>query len=262
MEMGLKGRRKKAVLLASLSIALLGFLLWAFFFTSFSKPLLKPFVREKDQVLPEERKMREEIVLKKMEDPSLYHDWRTLAPEYPRPRRMEGLSAKDRLNAIKETPEFKEMDKEVKEYLRKKEDLFQVEVPVPSLKEAEDLIPTKDRGAEKVVERLLGAKEKGPGDKPLEENLLLGMKGPLASRKILERPPLPRVKVKTEAEIELTLWVLPDGTVDRAVPSVKGDAGLEQIAIQYLKQWRFAPLSKDLPQTEQWGSLPIKFKLQ
>jgi hypothetical protein len=29
-----------------------------------------------------------------------------------------------------------------------------------------------------------------------------------------------------------------------------------------LKQWRFAPLSKDQPQVEQWGTIPIKFKLQ
>jgi len=50
--------------------------------------------------------------------------------------------------------------------------------------------------------------------------------------------------------------------VDRIVPSVKGDTGLERIAIQYLKQWRFAPLPKDQPQVEQWGSIPIKFKLQ
>jgi TonB family protein len=65
-----------------------------------------------------------------------------------------------------------------------------------------------------------------------------------------------------EAEIELTIWVLPIGTVDRVIPSVKGDTELERIAIQYLKQWRFASLPKDQPQIEQWGTLPIKFKLQ
>jgi TonB family protein len=50
--------------------------------------------------------------------------------------------------------------------------------------------------------------------------------------------------------------------VDRVVPSVKGDTELEKIAIQYLKQWRFAPLPKDKPQVEQWGTVPIKFRLQ
>jgi len=56
--------------------------------------------------------------------------------------------------------------------------------------------------------------------------------------------------------------VLPSGIVDRAIPSVKGDAELERLAIQYLKQWRFAPLPKDQPQVEEWGMIPIKFKLQ
>ena len=88
------------------------------------------------------------------------------------------------------------------------------------------------------------------------------MKGSLSTRKILERPNLPQVKVKVEAEIELTLYVLPNGIVDRVIPSVKGDAELERVAIKYLKQWRFVPLPKDQPQVEQWGTIPIKFKLQ
>jgi TonB family protein len=96
----------------------------------------------------------------------------------------------------------------------------------------------------------------------LEENLLLGIKGPLALRKILEKPNPPQVRVRTEGEIELTFWVLPDGMVDRVIPTMKGDTELERIAIQYLKQWRFVPLSKDQPQVEQWGVIPIKFKLQ
>jgi len=95
-----------------------------------------------------------------------------------------------------------------------------------------------------------------------EENVLLGIKGPLAARKILEKPNPPPVKVKVDIEIELTLYVLPNGIVDRVVPSVKGDADLERIAIQYLKQWRFAPLPKDQAQAEQWGTIPVKFKLQ
>ena len=79
---------------------------------------------------------------------------------------------------------------------------------------------------------------------------------------MIERPPPPLVKVRVEAEIELTLWVLPNGMVDRAIPSVKGDTELERIAIQYLKQWRFVPLPKDHPQIEQWGTVPVKFRLQ
>ena len=268
MEIGSKIRRRRGVL-AALSLVALGSLLWVFFSTPYVKPWLRALTREsrrilgweKDRIPPEEKRIREEVVLKRMEDPNLYHDWRSLAPDLQR-RNMEGMSAKERLSALKQTTEFKEMDRELKDYLRKKEDLFQPEIPVPSLKEVENLIPKEDRGAEKVIEGLLGPKEKGLREEPRDDNILLGMKGPVASRKILERPALPHGKVKVEAEIELTFWVQPNGVVDRVVPSVRGDAELERIATQYLKQWRFAPLSKDLPQVEQWGSLPIKFKLQ
>jgi TonB family protein len=90
----------------------------------------------------------------------------------------------------------------------------------------------------------------------------LGIKGTLASRKILERPPPPQVNVRAEAEIEMILWVLPNGRVDRVIPLMKGDAELERIAIQYLKQWRFAPLPQEKPQVEQSGTILVKFRLQ
>ena len=218
---------------------------------------------ENGEIPPEEKRIREEVILKKMEEASAHQDWRPFAPEYPRPKKLDPLTGEERMKALKDSAEFKEMDKELKEYLKKKEDLlFNPELPIPSLKDATDFTHLKDRGAEKVVEKLLSSKEKAFQEKPLEENLLLGIKGPLAARKILERSPPPQVKVKVEAEIEMMLYVLPNGIVDRVIPSVKGDAELERIAIQYLKEWRFVPLPKDQPQVEQWGTIPIKFKLQ
>jgi TonB family protein len=217
---------------------------------------------EKGVIPPEEKRIREEVILKKMEEASAREDWRSLVPEYPRPKKLEFPSAEEKMKALKNSSEFEEMDQELKEYLKKKDDLFYPEAPAPSLKDATDLISRKDKGAEKVIERLLSAKEGNAQEKPLEENLRLGIKGSLVSRKILERPHPPQVKLRVEAEIELTLWVLPNGTVDRVVPSVKGDSELERVAIQYLKQWRFAPLSKDQPQAVEWGTIPIKFRLQ
>jgi len=217
----------------------------------------------KGEISPEEKRIREEVILKKMEEASAHQDWKPLAPEYPRPKNLDPVTGEEGVKALKNSEEFKEMDKELKEYLKKKEDLlFSPELPIPSLKDATDLTHLEDRGSEKVVEKLLGPKERASQEKPLEENLLLGIKGPLAARKILQRPRPPQVKVKVEAEIEMTLYVLPNGIVDRVIPSVKGDAELERIAIRYLKEWRFAPLLKDEPQVEQWGTVPIKFKLQ
>jgi len=217
---------------------------------------------EKSEIPSEEKRIREEVILKKMEEASAQEDWRSLAPDYPRPRKLESLSEKERLKVLKESAEFKEMEKELKDYLKKKEDLFDLDLPVPSSRGAIDPIRFKDKGAEKVIQGLLSTKEKTVPEKPLEENALLGIKGPLAARKILEKPNPPQGKVKGDMEIELTVYVLPNGIVDRIIPFVKGDADLERIAIRYLKQWRFAPLPKDQAQVEQWGTIPIKFKLQ
>jgi len=266
--------QKRTFLLIAFFIILIGALSWIFIFgpnfqirlregwkalTHESKRILG---WEKGEVSPEEKRIREEVILKKMEEASAHQDWRTLAPEYPRPKKVESPTAEEKMKALKNSSEFREMDKELKEYLKKKEDLFYPEPSVPSLKDATDLVSVKDKGTEKVMERLLSSKEGDLQEKPLEENLRLGIKGPLVSRKIAERPNPPQVKVKVEAEIELTLWVLPSGAVDRVIPSVKGDTELERIAIQYLKQWRFAPLLRDKPQVEQWGTIPIKFRLQ
>ena len=268
-----KNRRSPFVLIISLVILVASFCS-IFFFVPFLRIHLHEGWRlltyesrrilglEKNLVSPEEKRVREEIILKKMEEASAREDWRALAPDYPRPKKLESLSAEEKIKALRDSAEFKEMDQELQDYLKKKEDLFYPEAPSPTIKDATEIFPLKDKGTEKVIGRLNGTKESGDHEKALEENLRLGIRGSLVNRKILERPNPPQVKVKVEAEIELTLWVLPNGAVDRVVPSVKGDTELERVAIQYLKQWRFAPLPRDQPQVEQGGTIPIKFKLQ
>ena len=260
----------RAIILLGLALLFL-FGVGTFYFSPWFQPWWKTLTREgwrilgrgEDRVPPEEKRIREELVLKRMEEASVRQDWKDLVPEYPRPRKMESAETKDRWKSVKESPAFREMDEEVRQFLRKKEEtLLQGDPPMPPLKSPIELGRMKDKGTEQVIGRLLASKDKGPAGKPLDENLQLGITGDLASRKIIERPQLPQVKVKVEAEIELTVWVLPSGTVDRAVPSMRGDAELERIAIQYLKQWRFEPLPKDQPQVEQSGTVPMKFRLQ
>jgi TonB family protein len=266
-----KGERgHRTILLITAGLILIGFFTWSIFSTPTPPSWWKTLTRESKRILgwkevelpPEEKRIREEVILKKMEEASAHQDWRSFTPEYPRSKKVESLPMKERMKAVQDSSEFKETEKELKEYLKKREELFDLEPPIPSLKEASDFTHLEDKGTEKVIERLMAAKKKALPEKPLEENLLLGIQGPLAFRKILEKPQPLHVKVKVEAEIELTLWVLPDGRVDRVIPSVKGDAELERIAIQYLKQWRFAPLPREGPQVEQWGTIPIKFRLQ
>lgn len=268
-----KRERRFLPLLIVLIVVLLGFLALLFL----STPAFRTFLEErwelltresrrllgwKQEIPPEEKRIREEVILKKMEEANASQDWKLLVPEYPSPKKLEGTEEEERMKALRNSPEFKEIEKALMEYLKQKEDLFSPESPMPSLKEAFELPPRKDKGTEKIIDGLLSSREKPSLGKPLEENLQLGIKGPLATRKILERPSLPQIKVRVETEIELTFWVLPSGIVDRAIPSVKGDAELERLAIQYLKQWRFAPLPKDQPPVEEWGMIPIKFRLQ
>jgi TonB family protein len=269
-----KRERRFVPLLIALILVILGFLALLFL----STPAFRTFLEEgwetvtresrrllgwgKQEIPPEEKRIREEVILKKMEEANASQDWKSLVPEYPRPKKLEGTAEEERMKAFRNSPEFKEIEKALMEYLKQKEDLFSPESPMPSLKEASELPPRKDKVTEKIIEGLLSSREKPLTGKPLEENLQLGIKGPLAARKILERPSLPQIKVRVETEIELTFWVLPSGIVDRAIPSVKGDSELERLAIQYLKQWRFAPLPKDQPPVEEWGMIPIKFRLQ
>jgi TonB family protein len=217
---------------------------------------------EKSEVPLEEKRIREEVILKKMKEATAHQDWRPFTPEYPQSRKLELLTEEEKRKALKNSQEFKDMEKELKDYLKKKEDLFHLEPPISFLRDETKPIPLRDKGTEKVIERLLSKKERPSQEKPLEENLLLGIRGPVATRKIVERPHPPQVKVRMEGEIELTFWVLPDGMVDRIVPTIKGDTELERIAIQYLKEWRFLPLPKDRPQVEEWGVIPMKFKLR
>lgn len=268
--------KKRTLFLIGLLILAGGILIWAFLFVpSMQFPVEQGWrtlnqeaakllgLRRREEVPTEEKRIREEVVLKKMEEASAQQDWKALVPEYPKLKKMEVATEEERLRAIRNSPEFKELEVELREYLRTKEDQFFPESPIPSFKEASKIEKLKDRGAEKIAERLLLTKEKPSAEKGgLEENVQLGIRGPLIARKIIERPPPPQVNVKVEAEIEMTIWVLPNGMVDRVVPVIKGDAELERIAIQYLKQWRFAPLSKDQAQVEQSGTIPVKFKLQ
>jgi len=272
-----KKRREtvRLILLGSLLLIGLVFLVWAFYSSpGLRLPLEEGWrvltqevrkvlgLKKREEIPPEEKRIREEVIFKKMDEANAQQDWRSLAPEYPKVKRMEAKTDEERMKALRDSPEFQELEKEFKAYLKKREEQFIPEPPLPTMKEASKMPRLKDRGEEKIIEKLLVVKEKGSPEKALDENLQLGIRGPLVARRILERPSPPQIKVKVEAEIEMTIWVLPNGMVDRVIPALKGDAELERIAIQYLKQWRFAPLPKDQSQSEQWGTIPIKFKLQ
>jgi len=88
------------------------------------------------------------------------------------------------------------------------------------------------------------------------------IQGPAGTREIIFQPNPPKVDIHVEGDVVLKFWILPDGTVGRVIPLKKVDAQLEQAAINYIQKWRFAPLPGNVPQEEEWGIIPIKYKLK
>ena len=102
-----------------------------------------------------------------------------------------------------------------------------------------------------IRQELLKASEAETGD--------LEIRGPVAGRELVYRPPPPTPLSGAEGEIKLKFWVLPDGTVGRIVLLVRGDSSLETTAIGNLKRWKFNTLLSGVRVPEQWGTMRFRF---
>lgn len=69
------------------------------------------------------------------------------------------------------------------------------------------------------------------------------IEGELANRRILFKPSPPPMKLDREVTIKLRFWVRPDGSVDRAIPVIKGESALEELAIRLLSDYRFSAVA-------------------
>jgi hypothetical protein len=147
-----KSKRERCFvpLLIALIVVLLGFLALLFLstpeFRTFLEERWEALTREsrrllgwgKQEIPPEEKRIREEVIRKKMEEANASQDWKLLVPEYPQPKKLEGTAEEERMKAFRNSREFKEIEKALMEYLRQKEDLFNAESPMPSPKEASE----------------------------------------------------------------------------------------------------------------------------
>lgn len=88
-----------------------------------------------------------------------------------------------------------------------------------------------------------------------------GVKGSAGKRKLIFRPSPPSVDTSVTVTIELEFRILSDGSVVDVMPVRKADVKLEEIAIRYLKNWRFNSVS-DEDKDEYVGIVPIKFKVR
>jgi outer membrane biosynthesis protein TonB len=94
------------------------------------------------------------------------------------------------------------------------------------------------------------------------DNGSFGLSGPVARvRKVLYRPPLPKISLTRDVSVKLKFWVRPDGSISRVETVKIGDLELVNVAEKYLQQWRFSILPTELPQQEQWGTVTVVFRV-
>ncbi len=86
------------------------------------------------------------------------------------------------------------------------------------------------------------------------------IEGPLARRHVIYRPPPPKTVALVSGTVKIKFWVLPDGTVGKMIPIVRGDPDLERRALKFLSKWRFEKTNSAA--RDQWGILSIRFKVK
>jgi|GEM_PF-3206929 len=94
------------------------------------------------------------------------------------------------------------------------------------------------------------------------------IRGPIEKRKVLQSyvPKYPdwAKKQGIEADVSLRFFVNPQGSVlpDISLVITSGYGEIDQLCVDTLKKWVFAPLGPDEPQITQWGVITIRFRLE
>jgi len=235
---------------------------------------LKPFLRRMEegkrqeersvkQFLVDDRKRREDFLMSKLRELSLGESIDIPSPSFLVPQRKEKITPEERVRLLRNSPFFKYLERLFREspmpmgdYRGKTLSVGIGEMEIPRRRILED------KGTEHIIARIMTKiQSKKPSVRGMKKDSI-GIKGPAGKRKILYKPEIPAVKIDREGEVELKFWVLPDGSVGRVFSLLRGDAELEQIAINYIKQWRFNPLDEGGPTVEQWGTIAVKFRLK
>jgi TonB family protein len=216
-----------------------------------------------EQFLAGDRKRREDFLMSKLRELSLGESIDVPSPFFLVPQREEKITSEERVKLLRSSPFFKDLDRLFREssmpmgdYRGKMLSLGVGEVEIPRRRILED------KGTEHII---AGIMVKNRSQRPSVQGIKkdsMGIKGPAGKRKILYKPEIPEVQIDSEGEVELKFWVLPDGSVGRVFSLLRGDAELERIAINYIKQWRFNPLDEGGPTVEQWGTINVKFRLK
>ena len=221
--------------------------------------------REKSikQYRVDDRKRREDFLMSKLRELSLGESIDVPSPSFLVPQRKGKITPEERVRLLRSSPFFKDLGRLFRgssmpmgDYRGKTLSGGVGEMEIPRRRILED------KGTERIIARIMvkiQSKKPSVQGKKRDSSRI---KGPVGERKILYKPEIPGVKIDREGEVELKFWVLPDGSVGRVFSLLRGDAELERIAINYIKQWRFNPLDEGGPTVEQWGTITVKFRLK
>lgn len=227
------------------------------------KEVEKPKENPRDQFLAESEQKREDFITEKLKEVSLGESVHVPSPSFLLPERKEKITPEERVKLLRNSPFFKDLGRlfhESSTPIGNREGK-ELSIGVGEMEGSKERI-IEDRGTQRIMERMIGTNQfRNESSRNPEENSA-GIKGPAGTRRILYQPAIPEVKVGREGEVELRFWVLPDGSIGRVLPVIRGDAELEQIATSYLKQWRFERLDSGGPRGEQWGTLTVKFRMK
>jgi len=227
------------------------------------KEVEKPKENPGKQFLADDEKKREDFITSKLKELSLGESVEVPSPSFLVPKRKEKITPEERIKVLRSSPFFKDLGRLFLESSIPVGDRRgkSVSIDVGEMEISRERI-VEDRGTQRIMDRMIGTTQFRikPLQNPGEDSP--GIKGPAAARRILYKPEIPEVTVNREGEIELKFWVLPDGSIGRVLPVIRGDTELERIAISYLKQWRFDRLDTSGSRVEQWGTLTVKFRLE
>lgn len=95
----------------------------------------------------------------------------------------------------------------------------------------------------------------------------ISIAGPISKRSILSKvlPQYPEWALERGISgiVIIRIWVMPDGGVKEtmAIEQSSGYPELDQLVVNALKRWKFAPLDKSVVQEVQWGVITFRFCL-
>ena len=235
---------------------------------------LEPFIKKVEEgegrketlikkFLVDDRKRREDFLMGKLRELSLGESIDVPSPSFLVPQRKEKTTPEERVRLLRSSPFFNELDRLFRESSRPLGN-YQgrlLSAGVGKVKNPNGRV-LEDESTQRIIARLMTPPQsKRPRVRGTKKDSN-GIKGPAGKRRVLYKPEIPDVKIDREGDVELKFWVLPDGSVGSVVPLLRGDAELERIAINYMKQWRFNPMDGGQVTVEQWDTITVKFRLK